>query len=187
MVPGNAKKRVDQAWHKCKGCHQQRIHQYIVSLYSAKQILHSAQDDSTRRNSVRLAVRAELVEAHSPFDRLRANALNRTVLRLDPGVSLERLACLAFHFSRQPRQAITSLRMRLPRNKHTLPVPDHWLRMRRNGDNRNLAFLSAVAPKNPIGAWRAVLDVRLKNLSSRIIGIFDRVVLVCFKAGMARI
>ena len=31
-------------------------------------------------NTVRLAVRAELVEAHSPFDRLRANVLNRTVL-----------------------------------------------------------------------------------------------------------
>ena len=31
-------------------------------------------------NAVRLAVLAELVEAHSPFDRLRANALNRTVL-----------------------------------------------------------------------------------------------------------
>ena len=32
-------------------------------------------------NTVRLAVRAELVEAHSPFDRLRANELKRTVLR----------------------------------------------------------------------------------------------------------
>ena len=31
-------------------------------------------------NTVRLAVRAELVEAHSPFDRLRANELKRTVL-----------------------------------------------------------------------------------------------------------
>ena len=31
-------------------------------------------------NAVRLAVRAELVEAHSPFDRLRANELKRTVL-----------------------------------------------------------------------------------------------------------
>ena len=29
----------------------------------------------------RLAVRAELVEAHSPFDRLRANELKRTALR----------------------------------------------------------------------------------------------------------
>ena len=33
-------------------------------------------------NTVRLAVRAELVEAHSPFDTLRANALNRTALGL---------------------------------------------------------------------------------------------------------
>ena len=32
-------------------------------------------------NAVRLAVLAELVEAHSPFDRLRANELKRTVLR----------------------------------------------------------------------------------------------------------
>ena len=32
------------------------------------------------RNTVRLAVRAELVEAHSPFDRLRANGLKRTAL-----------------------------------------------------------------------------------------------------------
>ena len=31
-------------------------------------------------NTVRLAVRAELVEAHSPFDRLRANELKRTAL-----------------------------------------------------------------------------------------------------------
>ena len=31
-------------------------------------------------NAVRLAVLAELVEAHSPFDRLRANALKRTAL-----------------------------------------------------------------------------------------------------------
>ena len=31
----------------------------------------------------RLAVRAELVEAHSPFDRLRANELKRTALALD--------------------------------------------------------------------------------------------------------
>ena len=69
------KKRVDQA---------PRIHQYIVSLYSGKQILHSAQDDRPRRNTVRLAVRAELVEAHLPFDRLRASALNRTAL--GPGV-----------------------------------------------------------------------------------------------------
>ena len=36
----------------------------------------------TNLNTVRLAVRAELVEAHSPFDRLRANKLKRTVLRL---------------------------------------------------------------------------------------------------------
>ncbi len=77
--------------------------------------------------------------------------------------------------------------MRLPRNKHTLPVPDYRLQMRRKGDNRSLAFLWAAAPKNAIGTWLAVLDVRLKNLSARIIGIFDRVVLVCFKAGMARI
>ena len=33
-----------------------------------------------RVNTVRLAVRAELVEAHSPLDRLRANELKRTVL-----------------------------------------------------------------------------------------------------------
>ena len=33
-------------------------------------------------NAVRLAVLAELVEAHSPFDRLRENALNRTVLEM---------------------------------------------------------------------------------------------------------
>ena len=32
-------------------------------------------------NIVRLAVRAEPVEAHSPFDRLRANELKRTALR----------------------------------------------------------------------------------------------------------
>ena len=31
-------------------------------------------------NTVRLAVRAELVEAHSPFDKLRANELKRTAL-----------------------------------------------------------------------------------------------------------
>ena len=31
-------------------------------------------------NTVRLAVRAELVEAHAPFDRLRVNALKRTAL-----------------------------------------------------------------------------------------------------------
>ena len=36
-------------------------------------------------NTVRLAVRAELVEAHSPFDRLRANELKRTALRPAPG------------------------------------------------------------------------------------------------------
>ena len=35
-------------------------------------------------NTVRLAVRAELVEAHSPFDRLRANELKRTALWLIP-------------------------------------------------------------------------------------------------------
>ena len=35
-------------------------------------------------NTVRLAVRAELVEAHSPFDRLRANELKRTVLNQVP-------------------------------------------------------------------------------------------------------
>ena len=34
------------------------------------------------RNTVRLAVRAELVEAHAPLDRLRVNALKRTALSL---------------------------------------------------------------------------------------------------------
>ena len=34
----------------------------------------------TGPNTVRLAVQAELVEAHSPFDRLRANELKRTAL-----------------------------------------------------------------------------------------------------------
>ena len=37
----------------------------------------------TYPNAVRLAVLAELVEAHSPFDRLRANELKRTVLGVD--------------------------------------------------------------------------------------------------------
>ena len=41
------------------------------------------QRDGAGHNTVRLAVRAELVEAHSPFDRLRANELKRTVLGLD--------------------------------------------------------------------------------------------------------
>ena len=36
----------------------------------------------SRYNTVRLAVRAELVEAHSPFDRLGANELKRTALGL---------------------------------------------------------------------------------------------------------
>ena len=39
---------------------------------------------TTCPNTVRLAVRAELVEAHLPFDRLRANELKRTVLRPAP-------------------------------------------------------------------------------------------------------
>ena len=34
----------------------------------------------TTLNTVRLAVRAELVEAHSPFDRLSPNELKRTAL-----------------------------------------------------------------------------------------------------------
>ena len=45
--------------------------------------------------------------------------------------------------------------------------------MRLIGDNRNLVFLWAVAPKNAIGAWLAVLVVRLKILSAKIIGVFD--------------
>ena len=38
------------------------------------------QEGGSGLNAVRLAVLAELVEAHSPFDRLRANELKRTVL-----------------------------------------------------------------------------------------------------------
>ena len=37
----------------------------------------------TYSNAVRLAVLAELVEAHLPFDRLRGKELKRTVLGVD--------------------------------------------------------------------------------------------------------
>ena len=44
-------------------------------------ICREKQRRASGRNTVRFAVRAELVEAHSPFDRLRANELKRTALR----------------------------------------------------------------------------------------------------------
>ena len=56
----------------------------VVNIKTAKvlgiKIPQSIMIRTDECNTVRLAVRAEQVEAHSPFDRLRANELKRTVL-----------------------------------------------------------------------------------------------------------
>ena len=63
-------------------------------------------------NTVRLAVRAELVEPHSPFDRLRANELKRTALGRIPDGLVEKFS------ERRHRNAdhINTFRRLLPPN-----------------------------------------------------------------------
>src|ERR1700694_6261625 len=59
--------------------------------------------------------------------------------------------------------------------------------MRRDGDDRDLALLWAVAPEDAVGTGRAVLNVRLEDLHVRIVGVLDRVIFVCIEARVARV
>ena len=58
-------------------------------------------------NTFRLAVLAELVEAHSPFDRLRANELKRTVL----GLSLNACEYLGEHTVKNIEKPVRTFRV----------------------------------------------------------------------------
>jgi len=60
-------------------------------------------------------------------------------------------------------------------------------RMRCDGDDSDLAFFRAVAPEDPVGARRAVLNVGLENLGVRIIRVLNRVVFVCLETRVARV
>ena len=66
----------------CQGCVASvtRVLMDIPGVANADVVLQK-KAATVNFNTVRLAVRAELVEAHAPFDRLRVNALKRTALR----------------------------------------------------------------------------------------------------------
>jgi hypothetical protein len=64
------------------------------------------------------------------------------------------------------------------RPKHRRVSPSaHLFRDAGDGDNGQLALLGSVAPEDAIGAWSVVLGVRLEDLTPRIEGMLQRVVL----------
>lgn len=66
-------------------------------------------------------------------------------------------------------------------------IGDLILRMRRDGDDGDVALVGTVAPKYAVSAGGSVLGVGFKYGIARSIGMFQRIVLVSFQAGMTRI
>lgn len=61
------------------------------------------------------------------------------------------------------------------------------LRVRGDGDDRDLALAGAVAPEDAIGARGSVLGVCLEDLVALAVGVLERVELVGLKARVARV
>ena len=47
--------------------------------------------------------------------------------------------------------------------------------MRGDSDDGDLSFLRPVAPEEPVGGWRVLLNVSLENFLLRIVGVFQGV------------
>jgi len=57
-------------------------------------------------------------------------------------------------------------------------------RVRRDGENRDHAFVRPVTPEHAVGAGRPVLHVSLKHFTLWIVRMFERVILVRAQTGM---
>ena len=71
---GMASDRKDREIQRRHGEHHWPLSSAVTPAFRAEHIKERASGSGF--NAVRLAVRAELIEAHSAFDRLRANGLN---------------------------------------------------------------------------------------------------------------